>query len=92
MPKRRLPPDEFQLVVRTIANSDRWGVLHQIYPRLAVTTGHIAGALKIPPGRVLHHVRRLERAGLVQGETEGRVWHWMARQDRWRAFLEDVIG
>jgi predicted transcriptional regulator len=90
VPKEKLDPEEFQLVIHAIANSDRYEVMNQIYLRMAVTAERIASELKMPSASVRHHVRRLERAGLVQGAREGRTWHWMACQERWRAFLEDV--
>jgi DNA-binding transcriptional ArsR family regulator len=66
MPKERLHPEEFRLVANAIANGDRYKILHQIYSRLAVSIGQIAGELEMSSARVSRHVRRLERARLVQ--------------------------
>jgi DNA-binding transcriptional ArsR family regulator len=89
MPKERLHPEEFRLVANAIANGDRYKILHQIYSRLAVSIGQIAGELEMSSARVSRHVRRLERARLVQRVREGGTWYWMACQERWRAFLDD---
>lgn len=87
----KLSREQFHRVAAAVAEASSYEILRQVNLRFATTPGQIASHLSISRPTISHHIRKLQLAGLIHVEIEGRFRFLMARHDTWGNFVEDLL-
>jgi ArsR family transcriptional regulator len=86
-----LTSEQFQRITKALADPTRYEMLRRIFATTAeMNCGACLGDLPISPATGSHHLRELERAGLISVAKDGRFKILTPRRDIWQAYLAQL--
>jgi ArsR family transcriptional regulator len=89
MVSRELDEKQFTLISKAIADPKRYEMLQKIgASREAPTCSCVCEWTGLAPATVSHHLKELDRAGLVNVERDGKFAYLTLRRDVWNAYLK----
>ncbi len=85
----RLDARRFALISKALADPKRFEMLQRIAAsKGAPTCSCVREWLGLAPATISHHLKELERAGLVNVERDGKFAHISLRRDLLEAYVE----
>jgi DNA-binding transcriptional ArsR family regulator len=84
---------QVELIAKALAEPRRVQILRQLGEcRSAVGCGCMLEAQSISPATLSHHLKELERAGLVEVQREGKFAHVTLRREMLRAYSRQLAS
>src|SRR5688572_30657520 len=85
--------DQFALISKALGDRSRFEMLQKIGESTkAPTCSCICDWLNLSPATISHHLKELEKAGLVQIERDGKFAHISLRRDVLKAYLKRLAS
>ena len=79
-------------VARALADPTRYRMLHEIRCAGEITCGELQAHFPLSQATISHHLKTLQRAGLVRVRAEGLFRHVSAEPERLAAFASGVVS
>ena len=80
------------MVARALADPARYRILREIRAAGEMTCGQLQALLPLSQATVSHHIKTLQRAGLVHVRVDGLFHHVSADHGRLAAFANGVVS
>jgi ArsR family transcriptional regulator len=90
---KRIDARQFALIAKALADPSRLEMLRKIGESTdAPTCSCIRDWLNLAPATISHHLKELEKAGLVRIERDGKFAHISMRRDVLKAYLDQLAS
>jgi ArsR family transcriptional regulator len=87
----KLDAEQFALISKALADPKRFEMLQRIAgSKEAPTCSCVREWLGIAPATVSHHIKELERAGLISVERDGKYAYLSLRRDVFQAYVNQL--
>jgi DNA-binding transcriptional ArsR family regulator len=91
MSSPELAERQINLISRALADPRRYEIVKRLGAGAACSTcGELLENLPITAATLSHHLKELERAGLIEVAREGKFARVSLRRDVWSAYLEEL--
>jgi ArsR family transcriptional regulator len=86
-----LPPRQFQAVAKALADARRMALLECISSEKEYSCQKLCQEAGVTKGTVSHHIRELERAGLISERREGQYAFYEVRREVLAAYTAELM-
>jgi ArsR family transcriptional regulator, arsenate/arsenite/antimonite-responsive transcriptional repressor len=90
-PPRALPTRQFQAVAKALADPRRMELLECISSETEYSCQKLCQEAGVTKGTVSHHIRELERAGLISERREGQYAFYEVRREVLAAYTAELM-
>ena len=90
-PPRALPSRQFQAVAKALADPRRMELLECISSETEYSCQKLCQEAGVTKGTVSHHIRELERAGLISERREGQYAFYEVRREVLAAYTAELM-
>ena len=81
---------QFQRITKVLADARRMEILRRIAACHEAACVHLRASLPITAATLSHHLKELERAGLIEIRKESKFAYLRLRRDAWKAYLREL--
>jgi DNA-binding transcriptional ArsR family regulator len=87
---KELPPAQFRLIAKALADPRRYDILKQIATSSSISCIHVRECQPVTAATLSHHAKELETAGLITIIREGKFARFVFHRDVLDAYLDHL--
>ena len=86
----KLEAGQVLAIAHAVADPFRFSILQEIAANPDLPSGILHARNRFQPATISHHIRELQRAGLIRTASDGRQSRFTLVRDVWRAYLRTL--
>jgi ArsR family transcriptional regulator len=91
IPRAALPPKQFELVAKALADPRRMALLESIGSKREFPCQKLCLKFPVSKGTISHHMKELIRAGLIEARREGQYRFYEVRREVLAAYTAELM-